>query len=48
MVSTVSDEVGHAMEIARTHWRISGPMVRTDLGISRITWRWTTLLVVAV
>jgi homoserine kinase type II len=39
MVSTVPDEVGLATEIARIHWRLSSPMVRTDLGISRITWR---------
>jgi Ser/Thr protein kinase RdoA (MazF antagonist) len=39
MVTTAPDDVSLATEIARTHWRISGPMVRTDLGISRITWR---------
>ena len=39
MVSAVPGEVGLATEIARTHWRLFGPMVRTDLGMSRITWR---------
>lgn len=39
MVSTVAYETGLVTKILAKHWRICAPVFRTDLGVSRVTWR---------
>jgi hypothetical protein len=40
MASTVGGQDARlAAEVLATHWRIREPVVRTDFGVSRVTWR---------
>ena len=39
MTSTAAHEAGLVAEVLAKHWRICEPAVRTDLGVSRVTWR---------
>jgi Ser/Thr protein kinase RdoA (MazF antagonist) len=39
MASDASDSIDLATEIVQSHWGIRGQLIRTDLGVSRITWR---------
>jgi Ser/Thr protein kinase RdoA (MazF antagonist) len=40
MASTAGgNDAGFAAEVVARHWRIREPLVRTDLGVSRATWR---------
>lgn len=39
MASAAAHEAGLVAEVLAKHWRICEPTVRTDLGVSRVTWR---------